>query len=79
LEVEVRVAKALLRPGVEVVAHSNGTRGALRLTNGPVLSKGARTSDGWLVGTSVGAEGVGAAIRLDRAKCLGTAAGIVGA
>ena len=74
LVVEVLVGEAVLGPGVKVVGSGDGTGSTLVLTDRPVLGEGGGTSDGGLVGASVGAEGVDGAIRSDRAK-LGHAAG----
>lgn len=68
----------MLGPEVEMVGSSDSSGGALALSNGEVLCEGARSRDGWLVGTSVGADGVGASIRGDGTKVRGSAAGVVG-
>ena len=67
----------MLGPEVEMVAHSDGTRRALTLSNGEELREGARSRDGWLVGTSVGADLVCASVRGERTKALGPAARVV--
>jgi len=74
LVVEVLVGEAVLGPGVEVVGSGDGTGSTLVLTDRPVLGEGGGTSDGGLVGASVGAESVDGAVRGDRAE-LGHAAG----
>lgn len=47
---------------VEVVASGDSTRVTLAVADGEELLEGACSGDGWLVGTSVGADLVGAAV-----------------
>ena len=68
LVVEVLVGEAVLGPGIEVVGSSNSTRGTLALPDGPVLGEGGSTSDGRLVGASVGALDIGGAVGLNLAE-----------
>lgn len=79
LVIEIAIAEPVLGPDLEVVGSSNRTRGALALTNRPILCEGAGSSDGWLVGSCVGADGVGTAVRLNspELRCLG--ARVIGA
>ena len=72
LVVEVLVGEAVLGPGVEVVGSGDGTRSTLALPDGPVLGESGSASDGRLVGASVGAEGVGRAVRGDAAELSNT-------
>lgn len=62
-----------------VVGHGDGAALALALTDRPVLGESAGTGDGWLVGTGVCADGIGAAIGLDGAEVLSVLARVVGA
>lgn len=67
----------MLAPEVEMVAGSNSPRRALTLSNGKELREGARSRNGRLVVTSVGADLVCASIRGDGTKICGPAARIV--
>lgn len=67
----------MLGPEVEMVAGSDSSRRALILSNGEVLREGARTRDGWLVCTSVGADGVCASVRGDGTKVRCPAARVI--
>lgn len=68
LEVEVLVGEAVLGPRIEVIGCSDGARGTLVLSNGPVLGEGAGAGDRRLVGASVGALDVGRAVGGDRTE-----------
>lgn len=74
LEVEVAVGKAMLGPGSEDVSSGDRARSALGVADSPVLGKGAGAGDRGLVGTGIGAERVGGAIRADGSE-LGHAGG----
>lgn len=67
----------MLGPEIEMVASCNSSRRALALSNGEELREGARSSDGWLVVTSVGADLVGATVRGKGTKALSPAARVV--
>lgn len=67
----------MLGPEAEMVASSDGSRRACTLSNGEVLREGARSRDGWLVGTSVCADFVCASVRREGTKASGPAARVV--
>jgi hypothetical protein len=60
----------MLSPEIEMVASRYSSRRALALSNGEELREGARSRDGWLVVTSVGADLVGATVRGKGTKAL---------
>jgi hypothetical protein len=68
LKVEIAISKSMLCPIVEMVANSNSTGSTLALANRPVLRERARPRDRWLIGSSVGANGISAAVRFYSAE-----------
>ena len=73
----VRAAETMLGPEAEMVASSDGSRRARILSNGEELREGARSRNGWLIGTSVGADLVCASVRGEGTKALGPSARVV--
>lgn len=67
----------MLGPEIEMVASRDSSRRALALSNGEELREGARSRDGWLVITSVGADLVGATVRGEGTKALSPATRVV--
>jgi hypothetical protein len=67
----------MLGPEIKMVGSRDGPRRTLALSHGEKLRKGTRSRDGWLVVTSVGADLVGATVRLECTKDLGAAARVV--
>ena len=61
----------------EMVAGSNGARGALALSHREELLESAGTRNRWLVRAGVSADLISAAIRLEGAEALGSAARVV--
>ena len=66
-------------PGVEVVAHGDGTTGALLLADRPVLVEGGGAIDGRLVVAGGLVDVVGGAVGGDGSETLGTGRRVVGA
>lgn len=67
----------MLRPEVEMVGNSHRSRCARALSNGEVLRERACSRDGRFVSSSVGADLVGASIRVHGTKACGRAARVV--
>jgi len=64
----VRIAKAVLGPVGEVVTRGDCAGSALGLADGPVLLESRSTSDGRLVGASVGTHSVSSAVAIHTAE-----------
>lgn len=64
-------------PEAEVIASSDSSRRALTLSNREKLREGARSRDGWLIDTSVGADLVCSSVRGETTKALSPGARVV--